>query len=186
MTACGGLMEGEDFEDRALGPCPTGLKEWAQGTSYRVGEQVTFQGRGFFQANQAHTAFDPGWTPVAVPALWAPISCQGNPAGGGAVTPPPAPPAPPAPPVAEPPPPPPAGGGAPGLPAQCQANGRPGPLFDVAGDKNIGNNAGTQFIGGRCLSNRDCASNCCARPCGICSGPGAQFQAGKQGCGFPN
>jgi hypothetical protein len=21
-------------------------------------------------------------------------------------------------------------------------------------------------------------------PCGICSGPGAQFQAGKQGCGF--
>ena len=58
------------------------------------------------------------------------------------------------------------------------------PPFDPAGVKNIGNNAGTQFIGGQCLSNTDCASNCCALPCGICSGPGASFQAGKQGCGF--
>jgi hypothetical protein len=59
-----------------------------------------------------------------------------------------------------------------------------GPKFDPAGAKNVGNARGLQFIGGQCLSARDCASGCCALPCGICSGPGAQFQAGKQGCGF--
>ena len=59
-----------------------------------------------------------------------------------------------------------------------------GPRFDPAGDKNVGNGRGVQFIGGQCLSAKDCASGCCALPCGICSGPGAQFQAGKQGCGF--
>jgi hypothetical protein len=59
-----------------------------------------------------------------------------------------------------------------------------GPAFDPAGAKNVGNGAGRQFIGGQCRSAADCASGCCALPCGICSGPGAQFQAGKQGCGF--
>ena len=59
-----------------------------------------------------------------------------------------------------------------------------GPKFDPAGAKNVGNGVGKQFIGGQCLSARDCASGCCAFPCGICSGPGAQFQAGKMGCGF--
>ena len=59
-----------------------------------------------------------------------------------------------------------------------------GPKFDPAGAKNVGNGHGGQFIGGQCLSAADCASGCCALPCGICSGPGAQFQAGKQGCGF--
>ncbi len=59
-----------------------------------------------------------------------------------------------------------------------------GPTFDPAGAKNVGNGVGTQFIGGQCLGAKDCASGCCAKPCGICSGPGAQFQAGKQGCGF--
>jgi len=59
-----------------------------------------------------------------------------------------------------------------------------GPKFDPAGAKNVGNGRGQQFIGGQCLSAADCASGCCAKPCGICSGPGAQFQAGKQGCGF--
>ena len=59
-----------------------------------------------------------------------------------------------------------------------------GPKFDPAGEKNVGNGHGQQFIGGQCLSAADCASGCCAKPCGICSGPGAQFQAGKQGCGF--
>ena len=59
-----------------------------------------------------------------------------------------------------------------------------GPRFDPAGEKNVGNGAGGQFIGGQCLNAADCASGCCALPCGICSGPGAQFQAGKQGCGF--
>jgi hypothetical protein len=59
-----------------------------------------------------------------------------------------------------------------------------GPRFDPAGAKNVGNGRGQQFIGGQCLKAADCASGCCALPCGICSGPGAQFQAGKQGCGF--
>ena len=59
-----------------------------------------------------------------------------------------------------------------------------GPKFDPAGQKNVGNRKGQQFIGGQCLSAADCASGCCALPCGICSGPGAQFQAGKKGCGF--
>lgn len=58
------------------------------------------------------------------------------------------------------------------------------PPFDPAGVKNIGNGAGGQFIGGQCLSAADCASGCCANPCGICSGVGAQTQAGKTGCGF--
>jgi PPE-repeat protein len=59
-----------------------------------------------------------------------------------------------------------------------------GPKFDPAGAKNVGNGVGGQFIGGQCLRAADCASGCCAFPCGICSGPGAQFQAGKMGCGF--
>ncbi|KAI5918821.1 hypothetical protein F4810DRAFT_550731 [Camillea tinctor] len=63
----------------------------------------------------------------------------------------------------------------------------PSPLTpDPAGEKNIGNGAGQQFIGGACLSGADCASTCCAtlNGAGICSGLGAQFQAGKTGCGF--
>ncbi|KAH7416766.1 hypothetical protein BKA64DRAFT_276499 [Cadophora sp. MPI-SDFR-AT-0126] len=59
-----------------------------------------------------------------------------------------------------------------------------GPAFDPAGVKNVGNGNGGQFIGGQCLSAADCASGCCAGPSGICSGVGAQTQAGKTGCGF--
>jgi hypothetical protein len=59
-----------------------------------------------------------------------------------------------------------------------------GPAFDPAGAKNVGNGQGVQFIGGQCLSGADCASTCCAGPSGICSGLGAQTQAGKTGCGF--
>ncbi|KAG6031418.1 hypothetical protein E4U41_007571 [Claviceps citrina] len=61
----------------------------------------------------------------------------------------------------------------------------PGP--DPAGSKNVGNGQGKQFITGQCLSNADCASDCCAQQdggVGLCSGVGAQFQAGKTGCGF--
>lgn len=63
-------------------------------------------------------------------------------------------------------------------------------LPDPAGAKNLGNGRGVQFIGGQCLSAADCASGCCAtlprggETIGVCSGLGAQFQAGKQGCGF--
>lgn len=63
----------------------------------------------------------------------------------------------------------------------------PSPLTpDPAGAKNVGNGAGQQFIGGACLSSKDCGSACCAtlNGAGICSGTGAQFQAGKTGCGF--
>lgn len=77
--------------------------------------------------------------------------------------------------VVIPPPPPPGGDG-----QNCVG----GPKFDIAGVKNVGNGQGKQFIGGQCLNNKDCQSGCCAGPCGICSGPGAQFQAGKTGCAF--
>ncbi|OTB00172.1 hypothetical protein M426DRAFT_324488 [Hypoxylon sp. CI-4A] len=59
---------------------------------------------------------------------------------------------------------------------------------DPSGDKNVGNGQGVQFIGGQCESSADCASTCCAvvtgQNFGLCSGLGAQFQAGKAGCGF--
>jgi len=61
---------------------------------------------------------------------------------------------------------------------------------DPSGEKNIGNGKGIQFIGGQCLGVADCASQCCATlpkggtTIGVCSGVGAQTQAGKQGCGF--
>ncbi|CAK5273945.1 unnamed protein product [Mycena citricolor] len=87
----------------------------------------------------------------------------------GAAAPPPA--------AAAPPPPPPAAAAAP--PPNVG-----GPPFDPAGVKNVGNGKGTQFIGGQCLNAADCASGCCAGPSGICSGVGAQTQAGKTGCGF--
>lgn len=41
---------------------------WELNTSYRVGEQVTFEGRTY-RCIQSHTSL-PGWTPAAVPALW--------------------------------------------------------------------------------------------------------------------
>ncbi|KIJ29817.1 hypothetical protein M422DRAFT_61792 [Sphaerobolus stellatus SS14] len=69
-------------------------------------------------------------------------------------------------------------------PAAAGTNAAGGPPFDPAGVKNVGNGHGGQFIGGQCLSDADCASACCAGPSGICSGPGAQLQAGKTGCGF--
>jgi len=82
------------------------------------------------------------------------------------------------------------GGGAAAPPADdkpkgvlaAPANG--GPAFDVNGEKNVGNGKGGQFITGQCLNDSDCGSGCCAKPSGICSGPGAADQAGKQGCGF--
>jgi hypothetical protein len=97
--------------------------------------------------------------------------------GGGSTPAAAAPPAA-APPAAAPPPANNAGSGASATPA----NG--GPAFDPAGVKNVGNGAGGQFIGGQCLSSADCGSGCCAGPSGICSGVGAQTQAGKTGCGF--
>lgn len=68
--------------------------------------------------------------------------------------------------------------------AAAGAANKGGPAFDPSGDKNVGNGQGAQFIGGQCLSAADCGSGCCAGPSGICSGVGAQTQAGKTGCGF--
>ena len=150
--------------------CPATVPAWAPGTAYKVGNLVSFKG-SVFSCRQAHTAFDPGWTPVAVPALWTEVKCDGK-AAPPAATPPAATPPAATPPAATPP--------AANNNGQCVG----GPKFDPAGEKNVGNGAGRQFIGGQCLRAADCASGCCALPCGICSGPGAQFQAGKQGCGF--
>jgi len=89
-------------------------------------------------------------------------------------------PAAPAPPAAAPPPP----AAAPAGNNVATSNAAGGPPFDPAGVPNVGNGAGKQFIGGQCLSAADCGSGCCAGPSGICSGVGAQTQAGKTGCGF--
>ncbi|KXX74114.1 hypothetical protein MMYC01_209470 [Madurella mycetomatis] len=55
-----------------------------------------------------------------------------------------------------------------------------------AGARSVGNGQGAQFITGGCVNNADCASGCCADASGIgvCSAEAAQFQNGKNGCGF--
>lgn len=57
-----------------------------------------------------------------------------------------------------------------------------------AGAKDVGNGQGQQFTTGGCVADADCRSACCAEidtsGVGICSAEGAQFQNGKQGCGF--
>jgi hypothetical protein len=161
----------DDFLASAPVDC-TGLDEWAQGTRYTGGDVVT-DGGDAFQARVSHTAFAANWNPRSAASLWLllgpcadggdappPPGGEGDEAGGGGdeQIPPPAP--------------------------GCAADGSPGPRFDPAGVPNVGNGNGEQFIGGQCLDASDCASGCCAKPCGICSGPGAQFQNGKQGCGF--
>jgi chitin-binding protein len=52
-------------------PTPTGnpgSTTWAAGTTYKVGDRVTYAGRSY-QCRQAHTAIN-GWEPPNVPALW--------------------------------------------------------------------------------------------------------------------
>lgn len=55
-----------------------------------------------------------------------------------------------------------------------------------AGAKNVGQGDGSQFITGGCVSDADCSSACCADASGVgvCSAEAAQFQNGKNGCGF--
>lgn len=59
---------------------------------------------------------------------------------------------------------------------------------NVAGAKDVGNGKNAQFTTGGCVADADCNSACCAQigtdGVGICSAEGAQFQNGKQGCGF--
>lgn len=51
---------------------------------------------------------------------------------------------------------------------------------DAAGDENVGNGEGKQFITGKCDSDADCESTCCAS--GLCSA--VAVAAAKGGCGF--
>ncbi|KAF9874450.1 biotrophy-associated secreted protein 2 [Colletotrichum karsti] len=55
-----------------------------------------------------------------------------------------------------------------------------------AGASNVGKGDGSQFITGGCVSDADCSSSCCADASnvGVCSAEAAQFQNGKNGCGF--
>lgn len=52
---------------------------WAEGTSYNVGDRATYQGHAY-EALQANTPpVGAGWTPVAVPALWKDLgACTGG------------------------------------------------------------------------------------------------------------
>jgi hypothetical protein len=161
-------------EDLSQSQCAA-AQAWAPNTHYNVGNVVSFEGE-VFVVIQAHTSLSV-WPPNIVPALYKPTNCSGAAAPPPAATPPPASTPAPAPTTPAKPPPAATGGG----------NGTTcvgGPKFDPAGAKNVGNGHGQQFIGGQCLDAADCQSGCCAKPCGICSGVGAQTQAGKQGCGF--
>ena len=56
-----------------------------------------------------------------------------------------------------------------------------------SGARDVGNGQGLQFTTGGCVADADCAEGCCANNgegTGVCSGIGAEFQNGKQGCGF--
>ncbi|CAI4212332.1 unnamed protein product [Parascedosporium putredinis] len=58
---------------------------------------------------------------------------------------------------------------------------------NTSGARDVGNGQGRQFTTGGCVSDADCQEACCANNgagTGICSGIGAEFQNGKQGCGF--
>lgn len=46
-----------------------GAPAWAEGVTYKVGDRVTFAGAAYV-CLQAHTS-QAGWTPAAVPSLWA-------------------------------------------------------------------------------------------------------------------
>lgn len=73
---------------------------WAEGTSYAVGDRVTYNGR-LYEARQAHTPPPgAGWNPVAAPALWIDLGV----CGGGPTTPPPTTAPPTTPPPTTPPP----------------------------------------------------------------------------------
>ncbi|TGZ80661.1 hypothetical protein EX30DRAFT_341315 [Ascodesmis nigricans] len=56
----------------------------------------------------------------------------------------------------------------------------PPPFTNPSG---AGNNAGTQFITGVCLSDRDCASGCCGFNTGKCAGAIIALER-DGGCGF--
>ncbi|KAA1244814.1 cellulose-binding protein [Mycobacterium simiae] len=48
---------------------PGAAKPWAVGATYAVGDTVSYNGKTY-QCLQAHTVYDPNWTPTGAPALW--------------------------------------------------------------------------------------------------------------------
>ncbi|MGH3737192.1 MAG: carbohydrate-binding protein [Micromonosporaceae bacterium] len=62
----------------ALG-VPCAAPEWAEGTSYAVGDKVTYHSR-LYEARVAHTAHvGAGWNPEAAPSLWQDLGpCDGG------------------------------------------------------------------------------------------------------------
>jgi hypothetical protein len=188
-----GCMLGEDdgegtVSDEVTANC-AGAREWALNTTYTAGQHVTDTG-DLFVVLVNHTAFAPDWNPKRAASLWGSLgSCGGagnggnggggNGGSGGGTPNPTTPPTTPPPTT-----PPPNNGGFDAFACLAQT-GTNGGKFDAAGDfENVGNASGKQFITGRCLSNADCGSGCCAKPCGICSGPAVGAVAGKTGCGF--
>jgi hypothetical protein len=174
--------DGSQSSAAALSPSQcAAAKVWAPNTAFKVGDVVSFEGQ-IFVVIQAHTS-QSDWPPNIVPALYEPTNCTSTAAPAPTTT---TAPTPTTAPTAKSSPPAATATSTPTTPPPTSSNGTcvGGPKFDPAGAKNVGNGKGEQFIGGQCLSTADCASGCCAFPCGICSGPGAQFQAGKEGCGF--
>ncbi|KAF2009596.1 hypothetical protein BU24DRAFT_473782 [Aaosphaeria arxii CBS 175.79] len=58
---------------------------------------------------------------------------------------------------------------------------------DSEGPANVGKGNGKQFITGRCASNADCNSKCCAdvsESLGLCSAESQAEVGKKKGCGF--
>ncbi|MEV0762736.1 carbohydrate-binding protein [Nocardia sp. NPDC050435] len=50
-------------------PAAPVVQEWQQGSTYQVGDVVSYQGVQY-KCRQAHTAHAPNWTPPQTPALW--------------------------------------------------------------------------------------------------------------------
>ncbi|WP_421842638.1 lytic polysaccharide monooxygenase [Mycobacterium sp.] len=48
---------------------PGGVRPWALGATYAIGDRVTYKGRTY-ECRQAHTVHAPNWTPPNTPALW--------------------------------------------------------------------------------------------------------------------
>lgn len=68
VTAADATSTGDDGSE---GTTDTkAVPEWAEGTSYQVGDRVTYHGV-VYECLQAHTPWaGSGWTPVAYPAGW--------------------------------------------------------------------------------------------------------------------
>jgi len=56
----------------------TGYPAWAEGTTYKVGDRVTYAGH-LYEALVAHTAWvGAGWNPAATPSLWTDLGACGS------------------------------------------------------------------------------------------------------------